>query len=149
MGVRATCILHRFDFFKPVGWHAMAPIVDGKYSIECYMQRIDLCAGKMKEKLGVTSLLDYAQYNVFHTGGGFHVVRKAYERLLRNEQPNANKDKRQEMFDAQCHPSTHLLKIIGPCHTVSSFLNIFSVCSSTWDSGLGKNICVFTYGSGA
>merc|ERR1719367_2016640 len=31
---RASCIMHRFDFFKPVGWKSMAPVVDGKYSID-------------------------------------------------------------------------------------------------------------------
>ncbi|CAJ1409172.1 unnamed protein product [Effrenium voratum] len=34
---RASCVLHRFDFCKPVGWHDMAPITDGKYSVECYL----------------------------------------------------------------------------------------------------------------
>lgn len=148
-GVRATCILHRFDFFKPVGWHAMAPIVDGKYSIECYMQSIDLCCQKMREKLGGESLLKHADYNVFHTGGGYHVVRKAFERLLRAEEPSSSKDQRQQYFDQYCAPSTHLLRVIGPCHTVSSFTNIFSVLSSQWDKAFGKKLLVFTYGSGS
>jgi len=46
------------------------------------------------------------------------------------------------------HPSCHLLKIIGPCHTVSSFLNIASVCMSQWEKALGRVTIVFTYGSG-
>lgn len=44
--------------------------------------------------------------------------------------------------------SVHLLKIIGPCHTVSSFLNISSVIMSQWEQALGKVLVVFTYGSG-
>lgn len=149
VGPRSTAILHRFDFFKPVGWHAMAPLVDGKYSIECYMQCIDMCGSKMKEKRGGAPLMSFSDFNVFHTGGGFHVVRKAFERFVRNEAPSSSKDERQKLFDDRCAPSCHLLTRVGPCHTVSSFLNIFSVCSSTWDKGIGKTILVFTYGSGA
>ncbi|CAE7472912.1 Hmgcs1 [Symbiodinium sp. CCMP2592] len=45
-------------------------------------------------------------------------------------------------------PRVNLLKIIGPCHTVSSFLNISSVVMTKWDEALGKILLVFTYGSG-
>lgn len=41
-----------------------------------------------------------------------------------------------------------LLKIIGPCHTVSSFLNTASVIMNRMEQALGKIILVFTYGSG-
>jgi len=40
--LRASCILHRFDFFKPVGWHVMAPLTDGKYSVNAYMDCVDV-----------------------------------------------------------------------------------------------------------
>jgi len=45
-------------------------------------------------------------------------------------------------------PSCHILKRVGPCHTVSSFLNTASVAMSQMQEALGKVIMVFTYGSG-
>lgn len=43
---RASCVLNRFDFLKPVGWHSMAPILDGAYSIECYMECTETREGR-------------------------------------------------------------------------------------------------------
>ena len=33
---RVSHILDRWDFYKPVGWHEMAPIVDGLYSVDVH-----------------------------------------------------------------------------------------------------------------
>lgn len=146
---RTSCILHRFDFFKPVGWFTMSPIVDGKYSIDCYMQCIDACYQGMKKKMNDREFLSLSDYNVFHTGGGYHVVKKAFERVIRNEEPKMLAEQRDRLVVGKLNPSCHLLKLIGPCHTVSSFLNISSVCMSQWDKALGRITIVFTYGSGA
>ena len=40
---RASCVLHRFDFCKPVGWRSMWPIMDGANSLMCYMECVDAC----------------------------------------------------------------------------------------------------------
>mmetsp|Transcript_59321 Transcript_59321/g.150239 ORF Transcript_59321/g.150239 Transcript_59321/m.150239 type:complete len:997 (+) Transcript_59321:183-3173(+) len=145
---RASAILHRLDFFKPVGWKSMAPIVDGKYSIDAYMTCIELCYGTLRKKLNGRQVFSVTDYNVFHTGGGFHVVKKAFERMCRADDPGSSYDEKQRLVQERLIPSVHLLKIIGPCHTVSSFLNMSSVIMSQWEKGLGKVLLVFTYGSG-
>lgn len=147
--LRASCILHRFDFFKPVGWHMMGPLTDGKYSVNAYMDCVDMCHLTLKKKMNNMSVVKNAGFNVFHTGGGFHIVKKAYQRMMRsddNKMPNAEKDK---FLLEKLVPSTHILKIVGPCHTVSSFLNISSVSMTQWDKAIGKSLVVFTYGSGS
>lgn len=146
--LRTTCIMNRLDFFKPVGWHSMAPVVDGKYSIDAYMSSVQNCYDGLKKKMNNQSLFDITDYNVFHTGGGYHVVKKAFERMLRTEDPKMKAEERDALNDTRLIPSVHLLKRIGPCHTVSSFLNIASVVMSQWDKALGKITVVFTYGSG-
>lgn len=145
---RSSCILHRFDFFKPVGWYHMGPVVDGKYSIDAYMNCVDACYQTLKHKMNGRPLLQITDYNVFHTGGGYHVVKKAFERCIRSEDPKTKQEQREKYVQEKLLPSVHLLKIIGPCHTVSSFLNISSVVMSKWDEAIGKVLLVFTYGSG-
>lgn len=146
--LRCSCILHRFDFFKPVGWYHMGPVVDGKYSINAYMDCIDVCYGTLRNKMNGRNLLDISDYNVFHTGGGFHVIKKAFDRVLRNDNPKTPADERVKLVEKKLVPSTHVTKIIGPCHTVSSFLNTACLCMSEWDRAIGKVLIVFTYGSG-
>lgn len=145
---RASCIQHRFDFFKPVGWFHMGPVVDGKYSIDAYMNCVDACYQTLRKKMNDRPLLQITDYNVFHTGGGWHVVKKAFERCIRSEDPKTPAEVRAQYVQEKLIPSGNLLKIIGPCHTVSSWLNISSVNMSMWDQALGKVILVFTYGSG-
>jgi len=145
---RASCIFHRFDFFKPVGWFHMGPVVDGKYSIDAYMNCVDACYQTLKHKMNGRPLLQITDYNVFHTGGGYHVVKKAFERCIRAEDPKTKAEIREKYVTEKLLPSVNLLKIIGPCHTVSSFLNISSVVMTKWDEALGKILLVFTYGSG-
>ncbi|CAJ1360485.1 unnamed protein product [Effrenium voratum] len=145
---RASCVLHRFDFCKPVGWHDMAPITDGKYSVECYLDALDACHSTLRQKLNGRGPLEVTDLNVFHTGGGYHIVRKAFERLVRCENKGIKPDEKERLVQTKLLPSVSLLKIIGPCHTVSSFLNTSSVIMNKMEEALGKIILVFTYGSG-
>jgi len=145
---RASCIMHRLDFCKPIGWHDMAPVTDGKYSVECYLDALDCCYVTFKKKMNDRPFLDFSDYNVFHTGGGYHIVKKAFERLLRSERPDIRGEDKEKVLQERLHPSVHLLKRIGPCHTVSSFLNTASVCMHEMERALGKVMIVFTYGSG-
>lgn len=78
-------------------------------------------------------------------------MKKAYDRMIRSddlEKQFTLEDKNQLRLH-KLIPSTYLLKIIGPTHTVSSFLNMSSVAMSEWDKALGKTLVVFTYGSGS
>lgn len=126
----------------------MGPVVDGKYSIDAYMNCVDACYQTLKHKMNGRPLLQITDYNVFHTGGGYHVVKKAFERCIRAEDPKTKQDQREKYVQEKLLPSVHILKIVGPCHTVSSFLNIASVTMSKWDEAIGKVLLVFTYGSG-
>lgn len=140
--------MHRFDFCKPVGWHDMSPVTEGKYSVEVYLEALDTCYKTLRAKVNGRELLKMTDYNAFHTGGGYHIVRKAFERLLRCEVPGLLSDQKEIYVNEKLHPSVSLLKIIGPCHTVSSFLNTSSICMNMMDNLLGKVVMVFTYGSG-
>jgi len=146
--LRASCIMHRFDFHKPVGWHSMGPVTDGKYSVNAYMDAVDVCHTNLKKKLNGASVVSACDYNIFHTGGGYHIVKKAYERMMRSDDNARSVAEKQRMLQEKLMPGVKLLKIVGPTHTVSSFLNISSVIMGEWEKAIGKTLVVFTYGSG-
>jgi hypothetical protein len=127
----------------------MAPLSDGKYSVNAYMDCVDMCHQTLKKKMNGHSIVKSCRWNVFHTGGGFHIVKKAYERMMRSDDPSSKPAERAAMLQEKLIPSTHILKIVGPCHTVSSFLNISSVIMNGWDKAIGTSLVVFTYGSGS
>eukprot|EP00811_Abedinium_folium_P008980 NODE_1829_length_2363_cov_13.046512.p1 GENE.NODE_1829_length_2363_cov_13.046512~~NODE_1829_length_2363_cov_13.046512.p1 ORF type:complete len:669 (+),score=203.83 NODE_1829_length_2363_cov_13.046512:99-2105(+) len=122
----------------------MTPISDGKYSVDAYMQCIEICFENLKKKMN-RSVVPDLDYCVFHTGGGYHIIKKAFERLLKSHDSTITFDQRQEMHDRMLMPSVHVTKIVGPCHTVSSFLNISSVVMNAWSAALGKILLVFTF----
>jgi len=112
------------------------------------LDALDSCYRTLRKKVNDQSIIGMTDYNVFHTGGGYHIVKKAFDRLCRHDVPDVKGAEREEITEKRLHPSCHLLKRIGPCHTVSSFLNTASVCMSQMEQALGKVLCVFTYGSG-
>merc|ERR1719245_190099 len=112
------------------------------------MSCVDTAYHALRKKMNDRPLLQITDYNVFHTGGGWHIVKKAFERCIRAENPKTLAEERDRYVQEKLLCSSNLLKIIGPCHTVSSFLNTSSVMMQEWDRALGKVLMVFTYGSG-
>ena len=42
-GQRRTHMAHAWDFYKPVGWPSMGPIIDGPGSMELYHKSLAAC----------------------------------------------------------------------------------------------------------
>jgi len=66
---RVSHVLNRWDFYKPIGWHEMAPIVDGPYSIEVYFSCLDSCQRQLGERVGYSNMIESHDYIVYHLGG--------------------------------------------------------------------------------
>jgi hydroxymethylglutaryl-CoA synthase len=102
--LRASCMQHTYDFYKP-DFKSEYPIVDGHYSSRCYLQALDGCyrryrekqvarkgkgmmnrvANGHSEKAGSSSVsLDEFDYFVFHAPN-CKLVSKSYARLLYND----------------------------------------------------------------
>ena len=79
---RVTHILDHWDFYKPIGWHSMAPIVDGPYSIEVYFSCLDACSRQLKERVGYGNAIEDHDFLVFHLGSGPKFVKHAFERMV-------------------------------------------------------------------
>jgi hydroxymethylglutaryl-CoA synthase len=103
--LRASCMQHTYDFYKP-DFKSEYPIVDGHYSSRCYLQALDGCYRRYREKqatrrangmmngpvanglfakAGSSSVpLDEFDYFVFHAPN-CKLVSKSYARLLYND----------------------------------------------------------------
>ena len=75
---RVSCVLDEWDFYKPVGWPSMGPIIDGPHSKQVYYDCLVRCQRRMRAKAGYTFAEDNAAL-VFHLGGGPTFVRHAFE----------------------------------------------------------------------
>lgn len=81
-GLRATHVQHVYDFYKP-DLSSEYPTVDGKLSIQCYLQALDKCYGLYKTKSGIPNL-DAFDAVLFHTPF-CKLVQKSLARLTLND----------------------------------------------------------------
>ena len=58
-------------------------------------EALDACHSTLRQKLNGRGPLELTDLNVFHTGGGYHIVRKAFERLVRAENRGIKVDEKE------------------------------------------------------
>jgi len=162
---RCSHIINRWDFYKPWGWHVMAPIVDGPGSIDVYYECLDGCQRGLMEKRGISNVIEDADYCVFHLGSGPKFVKHAFERCQANAMGftplkggrskkydgKLAMDETTHLFNRKVAPSLRLATRIGPQHTVATYGNLTSLMIHAGKGGalVGKTINVYSYGSGA
>jgi len=162
---RCSHIINRWDFYKPWGWHVMAPIVDGPGSIDVYYECLDGCQRGLMEKRGISNVIEDSDYCVFHLGSGPKFVKHAFERCQANAMGfkplKVGRTKKYDgllaaeettlLYNKKVAPSLRLATRIGPQHTVATYSNITSLMITAGKDGalLGKTINVYSYGSGA
>ena len=77
---------HRYDFYKPnpskqqFNLDSEYPTVDGKISIDCYLEAISNCYDGLKHKLGGKNLLRDIDYFCFHSPF-YKMVQKAFTKM--------------------------------------------------------------------
>lgn len=84
--VRGSFMEHAYDFYKP-DFTSEYPVVDGHFSLACYVKALDKCynAYSQKHKAGsAIGVLDHFDYNAFHVPT-CKLVAKLYARLLYND----------------------------------------------------------------
>lgn len=174
-GQRHTHMVHAWDFYKPVGWPSMGPIVDGPGSMEQYYGCLVACQAGLLERGEEVAWVDAHDHLVFHLGSSPKFVRHAFERVLaaaRGAQPAqlkgeaaveataeaaeeeaeaaeaAKAAEEEALFRKLVAPSLVLASRIGPCHTAATYVNLASLLLHDPPT-LGQSIGVFSYGSGA
>jgi len=160
---RQTHIIHRWDFYKPIGWETMAPIVDGPGSIDVYYECLDACQNGILGKTGLYNIVDEHNFLVFHLGSGPKFVKHAFERCIANAfgykppkgkrmrmyDGNLSMARTEDLFNKKVCPSLRLAKRVGPMHTVATYMNITSLLIHENQNLIGKFLNIFSYGSGA
>ena len=158
-GRRRTHMAHAWDFYKPVGWPSIGPIIDGPGSMELYHKSLAACQGALASQ-GDGAWVDSHDHLVFHLGSGPKFVRHAFEHALAAARggdatgeaagcpapPDA--DEVAARFERQVAPSLVLASRIGPVHTAATYVNLASLLLHD-PPKRGATIGVFSYGSGA
>ena len=83
LGLRAVHMEHVYDFYKP-NLSSEFPVVDGKLSIQCYLNALDQCYKRYGEKaapLGTRYNIEDADFYCFHSPFT-KLVQKSFARLV-------------------------------------------------------------------
>lgn len=82
LGLRAIHMEHVYDFYKP-NLSSEYPMVDGKLSIQCYLNALDTCYKRYKEKASSASgyTIDDGDFYCFHSPF-VKLVQKSFARLV-------------------------------------------------------------------
>lgn len=99
-GVRSTYMRHAYDFYKP-DLTSEYPVVDGKLSIQCYLDALDKCyqsyCRNLKKQLNQTVSLNSFDAVLFHSPY-CKLVQKSLARLMLNDFVFAQTESRNETY---------------------------------------------------
>lgn len=140
------------DFWRPNG--SPVPMVDGKYSIECYREALDFCTKDLQDNLireAGKDLLDFVDYFIYHLPFT-KMAYKAHSKLLSTLRPELTEDEIQEIynntFEEKIKPSLLGAEQVGNVYTGSVYMCLMSLIEEAGKELINKNIGIFSYGSG-
>ena len=140
-----------FDFWRPTG-HRI-PIVDGKYSIECYLMALKGAVSEFRSNLELErgKLLDYLDYIIYHMPFT-NMAKKAHRRLIEIEYEGKDLETREEIynqtFSKKVAPGLMGVREVGNIYTGSVYMGLVSLLENEREKVEGKRIGIFSYGSG-
>jgi len=140
-----------FDFWRPTGHRV--PVVDGKYSIECYLMALEASVSHFQNNLGIKrgKLLDSVDYLIYHMPFT-KMARKAHRHLVNSEHRELPDEERegifQRTFDQMVEPGLLGAREVGNIYTGSVYMGLVSLLQTEGKKMAGKRVGVFSYGSG-
>ena len=138
---------HAYDFYKP-NMNSEYPVVDGKFSNECYLRAIDNCYQGFIDKNN--KKIDDFDYGIFHAPYG-KMVYKAFERLIKNDNSNSTEISSEDVYSQflkKVDPGLLLSSECGNMYTGSVYACIYSLLAQPVNHLVNKDLLVFSYGSG-
>lgn len=162
LGVNGTSSAHVFDFWRPLG--RREAVVDGHYSIECYLEALAGAYRDWRERAesreivrrGARSLPSQQLQRI-----GYHVpfckmAKKAHARLRQcdledvAESVSDHQEEREgaASFDRQVASSLTLCARVGNIYTGSLYLGLAGMLHADAAALAGERIGLFSYGSG-
>ena len=140
-----------FDFWRPSGHDV--PIVDGHYSIECYLDALEGAAMDLAGNIGLKDekLMDMLDYVIYHMPF-CNMAKKAHKHFIEIEHRDWNDNKKeevfQETFDKMVDPGLFGAREVGNIYTGSVYMGLVSLLETEREKVAGKKIGIFSYGSG-
>jgi hydroxymethylglutaryl-CoA synthase len=140
-----------FDFWRPSG-HAV-PVVDGHYSIECYLNALEASAGDLKENMELEgqNLVDALDYMVYHMPF-CNMAKKAHRHFVELEHREADDEEKSKRFKETFHrmvaPGLLGVREVGNIYTGSVYMGLVSLLEMEREKAGGKKAGIFSYGSG-
>ncbi len=142
---------HVFDFWRPIG-HDL-PIVDGEYSIECYLMALEGAISHFCYNLGIKweKLLGNLDYIIYHLPFG-KMATKAHRHLIEIAYKDLDSESREALYTETYYkkvaPGLLGVKEVGNIYTGSVYMGLVSLLETEGDKVEGKNVGIFSYGSG-
>jgi len=162
LGLNGTSSAHVFDFWRPLG--RREAVVDGHYSIDCYLEALSGAYRDWRAKAEARELVRRSAASLPSeqlAAIGYHVpfckmARKAHARLRRcdlDDVLGAFDEAREERegassFERQVGSSLTLCARVGNVYTGSLYLGLAGMLHSGAAELAGKRIGLFSYGSG-
>jgi len=140
-----------YDFWRPTGHRV--PIVDGKYSIDCYLMALEGAVSHFRDNQGLKKgeLLDSLDYLIYHMPFT-NMARKAHRHLVEIENkgssPESLENIFEESFGRMVAPSLTGVQEVGNIYTGSVYMGLASLLEAEGEKAEEKKIGLFSYGSG-
>jgi hydroxymethylglutaryl-CoA synthase len=129
------------------------PVVDGHYSIECYLNALKESARDLKENsdLNDKRLIDALDYVVYHMPY-CNMAKKAHRHFVELEYQNADEEEKEkrfkETFARMVEPGLFGAREVGNIYTGSVYMGLISLLETEKEKVAGKKVGIFSYGSG-
>jgi hydroxymethylglutaryl-CoA synthase len=140
-----------FDFWRPTGHRV--PIVDGKFSIECYLMALEGAVSEFRSNLELKpgELVDYLDYIIYHLPFT-NMAKKAHRRFIEIECKGRDLETQEEIykqtFSNKVAPGLMGVREVGNIYTGSVYMGLVSLLENERERVEGKRIGIFSYGSG-
>jgi hydroxymethylglutaryl-CoA synthase len=140
-----------FDFWRPTGHRV--PIVDGKYSVECYLRALEGAYTHLRSNHGIEKrrFFERVDYLVYHMPFG-NMAKKAHRQLIDLEYDGLNPAAKEqifaETFPRMVEPSLLGVREVGNIYTGSVYMGLISLLETEGENVEGKQVGIFSYGSG-
>lgn len=141
-----------YDFWRPNG--QATPMVDGKYSIECYLNALEFCTKDLQDNLMRETgkqLLDFVDYFIYHLPFT-RMAYKAHSKMLATLCPDLDEEQIKEIYENsyadKIAPALTGAQEVGNIYTGSVYMCLLSLLEEKGNALKDKNMGIFSYGSG-
>jgi len=138
VGQSGSYARHVHDFWRPL--HRKDALVDGQFSVSCYLEALDGAYADWKERAGGP-----LERTCYHVPYGKMAYKAHRRRLAADGIGEAEADAR---FAVEVAPSLAFSAQVGNVYTGSLYLALTSLLSGAGRPGAGARVGFFSYGSG-